>query len=626
MRANILSPFTYKSPDGKWARLPRNERIRAVALFIFTFVIPAIFYYYTLKLKKEHFRLLSAHQTSDNPHTRRQHLGTWIPALASICDKVDPLHEKVKALLIPCKNGVDQAAKRQALLELAPLQRDLEGKVQEMSEQMKAFLKSSRDPNALKQVAQALVELKPVEDFVKSVPAELEAAVEALPLSNNPQEEPMLIGLLPAVKQGPRFDALLKTLKISDTPESRRQKIGIWIPVLAPICNAVGSLSENAQALLKDAAAKPLALLKLPSLFLDLESKVQAMSHQMKSFMKDSKEPLIIKQVALTLEELKPLEAFVQAVPAKLHAAVEALPPSKDLLEEVKLLSDKVKTLLNQCKSESDEAKKRQELLQIGAQLRELKIQAKDMSDQMARFLERAHDPKLYLAPLFIQRVNTTFEELNPLQDFVKGVPAQLQALVEALPLTNNMQEEIALINYLPSHMQRSRFEALLATQYVRYQIHGDGACGARSLTNGVWPEILELRKTDPIEAKQKEDEYSLKLRREVADYMLAHRADFEPFCDRLPGPDGAGGSEEIRFEDYIKGIREPHAWFGQQELRAAAEVYKKRIHTFFLGSVQVVNNKLQPRDELIYGAEFTNAPIPIYHMGGHYEVMTEKP
>lgn len=334
-------------------------------------------------------------------------------------------------------------------------------------------------------------------------------------------------------------------------------------------------------------------------------------------------------QIQLRLANMSPLEKAGRLIPELANKC--AL---------VKPLGAKVATLLDQCKKAKDEVSQRLQLLELGRALKEFKTINKEIDDRTTRYIGEKQGNVAQVLEICKAK-----EELKPYEFQVDYAYSDMSALIDKLPLNaRNREEEVKLLKNVPAGLQLSRFQKLLESQFIRHSVGGDGACGAHSLALGIWPHLLELRKTNYAEAMREEHRYALHLRNEIVDWMehnvnnVIHNEknpqnkirnsdgsepmDFRAFCIELPGPE-ARVIQEVTWDEYLAAMRQPYAWFGNSELTAAAGKYHVCIHTYKADSVDVVNNRLQPIDECMFGKEHKKVPIDVYHNGGHYEIMT---
>lgn len=344
------------------------------------------------------------------------------------------------------------------------------------------------------------------------------------------------------------------------------------------------------------------------------------------------------KQIEKELEQERKLPLFEQLI----KKVVPRIPDFADKFRAVNPLSEQVKTLLDQCKKAKNEDEQRIFLLQLGGVLDKLKKTNNDIHNRLQRFLEKKEGDSAAQG-----QVCKALDELKRYEWQVDYAFNDLSALIQAFPINaQNLDQEVKLLNVMPVQSQHSRLQRLLRTQFEIHPIGGNGACGAHSLANGIWPHLLELRKTDREQAMREEARLALQLRHEVIDWIeenvknVIHNEanpknlkknsdgsepfDFRIWCMERPGPEGRL-PEEISFEDYIKEMRQPYTWFGQGEVTAAAQKYRKRIETYAPGCVEVANNRLKLKENVVLGAEFATKPICLYQSGGHYEIMTPK-
>ena len=195
--------------------------------------------------------------------------------------------------------------------------------------------------------------------------------------------------------------------------------------------------------------------------------------------------------------------------------------------------------------------------------------------------------------------------------------PQEVRLLIDALPVDPlHMQEEVEMVDGLPSSQLQERFKHLLEMQFERGNVPSDGNCLPRALANAIKPEIRGNRDLEDAEA--------LKMRAEIADYMGEHRDLFEPFCQMLPAPEEQAEDKKVSFDEYLAEIRKSGTYLGNQELRATAELYERCVYIFAAGSVEVVGNSLRPRESHILGQDFAEK-IYLYHQINHYSYLVPK-
>lgn len=315
------------------------------------------------------------------------------------------------------------------------------------------------------------------------------------------------------------------------------------------------------------------------------------------------------------------------------------IPAIDRLCKEIDPLYTRLEGLLKTLTA-SDETAKRAGIEEAVPLLKQLTSNLQTIEGCVKNFLEKT-------VTCGYSEVRKAQEELKPLAEKIGEIPYLLQRLLESLPIhADQLDKELNLLDMLPQKHRNSRLSSLLKTDFEIHPIDGDGACGARSLAVGILdPWILEMRKTDLEGAKQREIAFTTKLRKEVADYMEenvknldegkknnsngSEPFDYRSFCVGKPAPEGVGEKEgeEIKFDEYIKRIRDPKGWFGEQEMAAAARLYRTCIHIYTAGSVTVINGHLQPKKFWIQGEEFTNTkgPVSLFHSGNHYQIMTRR-
>lgn len=309
-------------------------------------------------------------------------------------------------------------------------------------------------------------------------------------------------------------------------------------------------------------------------------------------------------------------------------------------LADVDPMSEKLSMWLDMCRKASTEVEQRSHIKQTGSSGKALLRQIKDSSTEINKLLKEPG-----ITGDMREKMILVKEELSPLEATVKAVFATLASLINKLPIkTSSLQEEIELLTLVDStQLQRDKFREIIDKQFKRHSILGDGACGARSLANGLWPEVLLNYKERGEKVDEAEGDVAIELRNKVANFMVENvnnvrakkltnangteAVDYSKFCAGMPAPEGAGEKRDITFEEYITSIREPRAYFGNQEMSAAAEYYKRRIEVYTAGSVGVdSHNKLVPREDYIFGRDYLDQPpICLYHTGNHYEIMTLK-
>ncbi|KAK0666276.1 hypothetical protein QBC41DRAFT_348916 [Cercophora samala] len=153
---------------------------------------------------------------------------------------------------------------------------------------------------------------------------------------------------------------------------------------------------------------------------------------------------------------------------------------------------------------------------------------------------------------------------------------ASLQAQEEAAKMTDHVALEGA---YIARVLQREGLEEV--------DIRADGHClfsaiGDQLHRQGVTERLLDYKEVREV----------------AADYMGAHREDFEPFLEL----------ESKSWEEYLQEIRETSVWGGELELVALARRYGVRI--------TVVK---EPRDEVIGGGEGEGVMLwVVYHKGSN--------
>ncbi|MCE5318504.1 MAG: hypothetical protein LLG04_14225 [Parachlamydia sp.] len=322
-----------------------------------------------------------------------------------------------------------------------------------------------------------------------------------------------------------------------------------------------------------------------------------------------------------------------------LEKIADLLPQHAAKLRALHPLSKQIKSLLDQCKVTKDEPTLRSLLLQLGGSLKKLHDYNSEIENRLNIFIQK---PECNTAAR--EKIDQAQEERESYQEMEREAYSDMATMVDTLPIhPGDMENEIKLLKGIPYGQQIGRFRKILQSQFVVHDVIGDGACGPRSLSNGIWPKLLQWRQKHGDQTSPEEEALAEQLRNEVVDYMIENvnnvknnkkynddgteALDYRSFC----APDAPGGGDDdpdVLFQRYADNMRRKSVWFGDQEMKAAARKYGAKegvfVMTFSPDGVEVKNNRLYPREQYCFGNP-KGRRIFLFHSGGHYEVMSPR-
>lgn len=312
------------------------------------------------------------------------------------------------------------------------------------------------------------------------------------------------------------------------------------------------------------------------------------------------------------------------------------LPKYASDLRALHPLSKKIKSLLEQAKKTKDEPALRELLQELGNSLRKLHAHNSEIENRLNLFRQTSKcNTKAQ------EKIDPAQQELEDYQRLEADAYTDMAEMVDSLPIhPGDLENELKLLKGIPYGQQIDRFRKILKTQFIIHNVTGDGACGPRSLSNGIWPKLLEWRHQHEDQTHPEEEALALRLRNEVVDYMEENVNNVKNNKKR-----NADGTEAIDyrnvccdndvddldthfFQTYTKDMRKKSTWFGEQEMKAAGHKYgvKENVNVLIFSpdSVEVKNNRLYPLDEYRSGNP-RGRKIFLFHSGGHYEVMSPR-
>lgn len=327
-----------------------------------------------------------------------------------------------------------------------------------------------------------------------------------------------------------------------------------------------------------------------------------------------------------------------------IEKAAKYLPKNAKILRTLYPMSKKIKSLLDRCKKSTTESELRCLLLDLGETLKKLNKQNKLIHDEHLNFMRK---PECDTAAR--EKMESAQEELDTYKKLEDKAYKDMARLVDSLPVhPGDLDQEIKLLDGIPTDLQYERFRKVLMTQFVIHNVTGDGACAPRSLSNGIWLKLLKYRLENEDATHPEEHALALQLRNEVVDYMIENVNNFKnrknvknntPHNDdgteahdyrsfSIREDDGTIADLDAHFEAYAQNMRQERVWFGDPEMKAAAQKYGVRdgvhIMTFSPGSIEVKNNRLYPLEEYNFGNR-KGRRIYLFHSGGHYEIMSPR-
>lgn len=337
-------------------------------------------------------------------------------------------------------------------------------------------------------------------------------------------------------------------------------------------------------------------------------------------------------------------EIAAQITDKRIEKAAKYLPKNAKNLRALHPLSKKIKSLLDRCTKQQNESELRALLLELNGALKKLNSHNKLIYDEHYNFMQKTE-----CNTAAREKMEPAGDEIDSYKQLEKEAYKDLARMVDSLPIhPGDLESEIKLLDGIPTDLQYNRFRKVLMTQFTIHDVTGDGACAPRSLSNGIWPKLLQYRQEHNDETDPDEHRLALQLRNEVVDYMeenVNNIKNRKNLRNNTPHNDDGTESRDYRyfiiqpnqptvrdydahFEEYARNMRGEREWFGDPEMKAAAQKYgardKVHIMTFSPDSIVVKNNRLYPKEEYTFGNR-KGRRIFLFHSGAHYEIMSPR-